>query len=858
MSIGFRPQNSIALVIGVGARFDADKLMEQSIEDARIVSSELSRVCLIPDDRIRTLYGKEASFEGIIGELDRITREILENPIDIFFFYFSGHGAVKDGNYYLVCNDNDGKDLSNGTIDSGLLVKKLQDINALKMVVLLDCCHAEGMTASGDNPVGNETLLLKRPDRVVLSASHYEQISFLSKPVSVFTFALLEGLGGKYLTGTEKDITIFDLALYVREKVSALSRQKQKPQFNVMQNNLTSNFVIAHFPEGKPSAPVFNTAFQLTTLDGKNIKMDNVEDNAVTEDEFINENNWIKTNTISVDGTEFIISVTGDIRSIHVNLLNIDSLISRIDEAEELKKDIAAESDPSRKKQKSVRLERITKEINANKENILSLARTFGRIELSTERLKTAYEEFLKGNPDIVDKILDLASLESEQKQILESAEIIEEQKKTSDERRILNANEFLLKASNTLLLDGISDRYKKAEELFTSSIVSYRNTVNLFAFGSFLLNQKRFMESAELFSECINIYSNAPGNRSRFRSDVASAYQNLAYCLEQLNEAELAGKCYESSLLILEQMQEEGLNVEEDLSSAYNNIANLKMAVMDFPGAETYLLKSLNLKKKMSESKEPANMLALSVGFLNLGKYYSDKGELINAYNISGSALSIIDDLRTKYPGKYDADYARAVNNIAQYLSNMDQPEVAAEAFEDCLKIRKTLYGRNPAGFAAELSCTLNGYGLLEYKQRNFGKAEELLKQALDIRRELALDHPESFEDEFAESLENYAMLVLNTNGAEAAEQYMKDAENIIDKLNSKMPRVFGLRSAQLKFHRALMQYVSENIDAAEKMCRQALAITADYPDVGRAATLNESISKFLVALKNDASDQI
>ncbi len=844
MKVPFNPKKSLALVTGAGARFEAEKLMEQTIDDARIVSEQLRGLCKIPQDRIITLCGKDASSNAIEAELDRIALLTLPDPLEMFFFYFSGHGAVYKGSYCLVCNNNDGKRLDNGSIFSETLMKKLQAVNALKMLVLLDCCHAEGMTASSETPVAEDTLVIEKPNRLVLSASHFDQVSFLSRPVSVFTYALLEGLSGKYLLGSDRYVTVFDLALYVRERVAALSKQKQKPQLNVLQNNITSNFALAYCPDSMQRTPVFESAFSLVTIDGKSI---DTGEPAERDVEFAEGLDWIRNNTITGDEENLIIKIKGSIRSLSYNLLNAENLVSKMDEAEELRKDILRESDPNRKKQKSLRLGRISKEINSRKEYILSLATTFSKIELNTERLRNAYEEFLKGNADVVDKILDLESLEGEQREILRSAEEIDEQKKLSDERRILNSNEFLLKASNTLLLDGDAEKYKTAEALFLKSIETYRNTVNLFAYGTFLISQNKFKEAAAMFGECINSYSNAPGDRKKYRGDVASAYQNMAYCLEQLNEFELAEDCYQNSLSIYEDMRKEGENVEMELSAAYNNIANLKMSGPDFAESEQYLLKSLEIKKKLSESGSPESMLSLAFGFMGLGKYLAEKGDYVNSYNINGSALTILDGLRSEFPGKYDAEYARTVNNIAQMLTNMKQIEVAREAFEDCLALRRNLFRNNPAGFTADLSSTLNGFGLMEYKQRNFSKAETLLAEALELRRELARDFPDSFEDEFAESLENYGMLVLNTKGASSAEPFISESIQIIEKLKAKMPRIFLLRDARLKYHRALVHYVAGEIEEAASLSKVALGIADGLESSGSARHLAKSIRKFL-----------
>ncbi|MBX7041844.1 MAG: tetratricopeptide repeat protein [Ignavibacteria bacterium] len=851
----FDPERSMALVIGAGARFEADNLMAQTVDDAVTVSGKLTSLCKIPAQRVISKYGSEASSEAILKELDRISELTLEDPLEIFFFYFSGHGAVNDGRYYIICNNNDGRGFGKGTIRSDVLMNKLQAVNTIRMVVLLDCCHAEGMIASDDNPLSDGSLTLSKPNRVVLSASHCDQVSFLSRPVSVFTYALLEGLNGKYLTGSDKYITVFDLAMYVREKVSALSRQKQKPQLNLIQNNLTSNFAIALHPNGRPETPVFDTAFSLVTIDGKSI---DAGDDQARDEEFRAENEWIRLNISASDSSDLIVSVKGDARNLNVNLLNIDSVVSKMDEAEELRKDLVHEVDPSRRKQKLLRLDRITKELNDQKENIISLARTFGRIELDQARLKKAYEEFLRGNVQSVDVILDTETLEKEQAGILRMSEEADQQKAEADKLREQNSEEFLLKAYNVLLIDDLPERFALAESHFRNSMKSYRNTKNLFAFGSYLRGQNRFREAAELFNECISAYMNAPGDRKKFRSDIASAYQNLGYCLQKMNEQKTALENFEKGVSVLEEMKEEGIDINEDLASAYSNLAVQYMEMKDHKSAETILLASLKIKKKLSESGKPEHLYSLALGFLNLGKFLSDKGKHLDSFNAGEVALNILYDLNADANGKYYPDIARAMNNMGQSLVSYigkkegnENSETARRIFDDCIAIRRKLCAQNIAAHGPDLATTLNGYGLFEYRQKNFGKAGTLFEEALEIRRNLAKKSPESFSDELAESLENIGMLKLNTSDVSGGGEDLHKALEIIEKLEDVQPDVFGLRLAQLNYHLAIFHALQNETEEAGSLCHAALSLAEKFPGLVQSESLKSEISNLLQQLK-------
>jgi hypothetical protein len=105
MNRPFDPERSMALVIGAGARFEADSFMAQTVDDAEFVTGKLNSICNIPPQRICSKYGSYASTEEILTELDRIAEQTLADPLEIFFFYFSGHGAVSNGRYYIICNN---------------------------------------------------------------------------------------------------------------------------------------------------------------------------------------------------------------------------------------------------------------------------------------------------------------------------------------------------------------------------------------------------------------------------------------------------------------------------------------------------------------------------------------------------------------------------------------------------------------------------------------------------------------------------------------------------------------------------------------------------------------------------------
>jgi uncharacterized caspase-like protein len=292
-----KPENSHALIIGVGQRETDNPAMAVTATDAKKMAAELqNRVGLLPEN-IKLLTDSQVSNLGFLKALDELIKKTQANKAEMVWVYFSGHGCVNsEQKYYLICHNTDAEYLDQTAILGTTFVEKLQAIQTDKLLILLDCCHSGGITTmpefkNTDIPFDAEQLLKKQPNRVVITASHATQVSFVSTPVSLFTFALIEGLAGKYFTATDREVNIFDLAMYIRERVYPLSKRQQQPQLNVLQDSQTSNFSLIHYPEGKPLAPAFEEAF--TLLDGTS-KSINTEEAPERDEAYRNQFGWLK------------------------------------------------------------------------------------------------------------------------------------------------------------------------------------------------------------------------------------------------------------------------------------------------------------------------------------------------------------------------------------------------------------------------------------------------------------------------------------------------------------------------------------------------------------------------------------
>ena len=321
----FNNTNAYAISVGVGKR-DADNVaMATTAKDAKRIGRELiGRADFIPE-KVQVLIDDDASSGNFLKALDNIAAATKDNAAEMVIIYFSGHGCIKNDLYYLVCRDSINEDIEHTAIAGSEFVIKLQAIQTDKLLILLDCCHAGGMYKASDIPFDKKDVLAK-PNRVIIAASHVSQVSFVSKPLSIFTYALVEGLAGKYFSDGDQEVTLFGLAMYLRERVYPLSANKQKPQLNILQQGQTSDFTIVRYANGKPRQAAFDEDFSLMTADGKDI---DVSQPIVRDDECREEYSWVVNNTgnnatviTGNSGSVIVKNVTQNAQSI-VNIENI-------------------------------------------------------------------------------------------------------------------------------------------------------------------------------------------------------------------------------------------------------------------------------------------------------------------------------------------------------------------------------------------------------------------------------------------------------------------------------------------------------------------------------------------------------
>jgi hypothetical protein len=142
--------------------------------------------------------------------------------------------------------------------------EKLRAISARKLLLLLDCCYATGVWSPREPAQKNEPWQKKSSvddrviaslgegkGRVVLSSSRRDQTSFVGRPYSVFTTALVEALCGDGAAERDGFVRVADLIGHVGRRVRELTQNYRHVQEPTADFRETDNFNVAYYGAGE-------------------------------------------------------------------------------------------------------------------------------------------------------------------------------------------------------------------------------------------------------------------------------------------------------------------------------------------------------------------------------------------------------------------------------------------------------------------------------------------------------------------------------------------------------------------------------------------------------------------------------
>jgi hypothetical protein len=250
--------NHHALLIGVGAD------LPNTVQDATGLADLLKDAsrCAFDTANVITLTDQAADRVGILAELHQLASRATEDATVVV--YFSGHGYIAKSDfgesYWLMPHDYQVNNLRKTAISGKEFVDKLASIKAARLLLLLDCCHAQGIGEAkvpgvrfikSPLPPEVEGAFKQGKGRIVIASSQAGEMSFTGTPYSLFTRAIIEALSGAHITG-EGDgfVRAIDLGMYASRKVAAWSKDRQHPTADFAQ---ADNFVVSYYGAGAKS-----------------------------------------------------------------------------------------------------------------------------------------------------------------------------------------------------------------------------------------------------------------------------------------------------------------------------------------------------------------------------------------------------------------------------------------------------------------------------------------------------------------------------------------------------------------------------------------------------------------------------
>jgi uncharacterized caspase-like protein len=232
-----------ALVVGIQDFENTHLDLRYSVADATAIAQLLQKKAAPLFDKVNVeqLTTQKATTKAALESAFARYRTIA--PGDVFVFYVASHGTVAGedlgsrGYFLIPSNVNTITDeaIRRDALSEDELKQMIASIPATRKLLLLDTCHAGAMgdammlTTRGLEEIAAVKVLSGAVGSTVLSASTSDQEALEGQDGhGLFTWVLLQGLGGSADFRKHGYINTFDLADYVDDEVPRIAEQHFK------------------------------------------------------------------------------------------------------------------------------------------------------------------------------------------------------------------------------------------------------------------------------------------------------------------------------------------------------------------------------------------------------------------------------------------------------------------------------------------------------------------------------------------------------------------------------------------------------------------------------------------------------
>lgn len=223
-----------ALVVGIEEFANPKWNLQFPVADATAVADVLQKRAtgLFEKVQIEQLTRPEDTTKAALTEAFNTLSKTV-GPNDVFVFYVASHGTVagelQSRQYYLIPSNARSAapaDLRRDALSQNDLKRLIASIPATKKLILLDTCHAGAMgnamepTTRGLEEHAAARILSSAMGTTVLSAATSDQNAMEGqKGHGLFTWVLLQGLGGEADARKSGWVNTLELAAYVDDEV---------------------------------------------------------------------------------------------------------------------------------------------------------------------------------------------------------------------------------------------------------------------------------------------------------------------------------------------------------------------------------------------------------------------------------------------------------------------------------------------------------------------------------------------------------------------------------------------------------------------------------------------------------------
>ncbi|MGH1388293.1 caspase family protein [Kordia sp.] len=178
-------KNTYALIIGVGGND-----IPETVNDAKAIAEILTdpQKAAYLKENVTLLTESKATRMNVLNALKALASKVKTDNDATVVVYFSGHGGLFGETYYILTHGYNMYDKPNTMINGDEFSQLINQIEAERLLVMLDCCHAAGV--------------IEPPISIKTKGDDEDEVSLFSSNISLIE-KLNSGEGKVFLTSCD-------------------------------------------------------------------------------------------------------------------------------------------------------------------------------------------------------------------------------------------------------------------------------------------------------------------------------------------------------------------------------------------------------------------------------------------------------------------------------------------------------------------------------------------------------------------------------------------------------------------------------------------------------------------------------